>query len=253
MGLRAVPKEIDRSRPVLVLLHGSGATNMMWNLQIRTLGKKINVLATELPGHGQTPGPALESIPSYAAWVIRLLEALDLPNPLYLCGASLGGAVALETGLERPDLLSGLILSCTGAHLEVDPDLIDSLRTDYAGAVKEFVKSIFHEQSDGQLIHQSIELLSAAPPEFLIGDLLAGHGCDRRDRLSEIDRPTLVVCGTEDSLTPPELSRFLADNITGACLKLVDGAGHMPMIEQGEKFNRLLLSFVSNGCESAPV
>jgi 3-oxoadipate enol-lactonase len=64
--------------------------------------------------------------------------------------------------------------------------------------------------------------------------------------VSEIRVPTLVICGDEDKMTPPELSRYLKDNIPGAQWALIRNAGHFVMLENVEEFNRTLMTFVES-------
>jgi 3-oxoadipate enol-lactonase len=88
------------------------------------------------------------------------------------------------------------------------------------------------------------EALNRIKPNLLAGDLRA---CDRLDLagdLAKIALPALFVCGDDDKMTPPDLSRFLAEKISGAKLALIEGAGHYVMMERPDAFNSLLAAFV---------
>ena len=90
-----------------------------------------------------------------------------------------------------------------------------------------------------------IESLSAVNPRVMRGDFLA---CDRLDLIEAAGRiavPTLVICGAEDKMTPPALSQAIAEKIPGARLALVEGAGHMVMLEDPVAFNSALAGFLS--------
>jgi len=81
---------------------------------------------------------------------------------------------------------------------------------------------------------------------FIHGDFTA---CDRLDltaTIAGIGIPALVVCGAEDKMTPPALSQFIRDNIPGAGLALIEGAGHFVMLENPEAFNTVLTDFVNS-------
>jgi pimeloyl-ACP methyl ester carboxylesterase len=84
------------------------------------------VLAVDLPGHGGSTGPALRSVPAYAAAVAAWCEEAGLA-PAPVAGHSMGGAVALWMALEHPGLVSALGLVSTGARLRVSPDLLSGL------------------------------------------------------------------------------------------------------------------------------
>jgi len=70
---------------------------------------------------------------------------------------------------------------------------------------------------------------------------------DQRDRAASIDVPTLVLCGTEDKVTPPELSRELARLVPGARYEAIPGAGHLSNLEKPDEFNRIVEEFIANG------
>jgi 3-oxoadipate enol-lactonase len=67
---------------------------------------------------------------------------------------------------------------------------------------------------------------------------------DQRERVAGIGVPTLIVCGDQDKVTPPELSRELAAATAGAQLGVIPGAGHLANIEKPDEFNRLVDDFV---------
>ena len=88
------------------------------------------------------------------------------------------------------------------------------------------------------------EGLAKVNPDAFYGDLFA---CDRMDIEAEVGSiaiPALVICGDEDKMTPPDLSRFIADAVPGAKLALIEGAGHYVMREKPAEFNQVLADFV---------
>ncbi|MDE2573385.1 MAG: alpha/beta fold hydrolase, partial [bacterium] len=84
-----------------------------------------------------------------------------------------------------------------------------------------------------------------------LADFRACDAFDLRDRLGEIAVPTLVVCGSEDRMTPPKYSAFLCEAITGARLAHLEGAGHVPQLEQPEPLARLIAEFAATLGEGA--
>jgi pimeloyl-ACP methyl ester carboxylesterase len=79
--------------------------------------------------------------------------------------------------------------------------------------------------------------------DVLYGDLLACNNLDLTQELGEIRVPALVICGAEDKMTPPDCSRQLAASISGATLEIIEGAGHMVMMERPAEFNMSLDKF----------
>ena len=235
---------LDPERPTLAMIHGSGGSKDSWPDQIHVLDDRINVAALELPGHGLSQGPLKPSVKEASEWVCRVLEAWDLPRPPVLAGHSLGGAVTIETGLTRPDLIGGLVLVGTGAHLPVNPALIEKLENDFPSAAALIMKWAFAKSTDPALVQATLEDVLKVPPAVLINDFKACDAFDRRADLEAVSRPTLIVCGQNDKLTPPSLSEFILEKISGACLEIIEEAGHQVMIEQPEKFNRAVLNFI---------
>jgi pimeloyl-ACP methyl ester carboxylesterase len=87
--------------------------------------------------------------------------------------------------------------------------------------------------------------MSTTPPDVLHGDFVACDAFDIMDRLGEIAAPTVIVCGTQDWLTPSKYSIYLRDHIAGATLHLVEGAGHNVMIERPEAVVEALEGFLA--------
>ena len=79
----------------------------------------------------------------------------------------------------------------------------------------------------------------------MAGDFAACDTFDVRDRLGEISCPVLVVCGTEDQMTPVKYATYLRDHIPNAELVLIEDAGHMVTIEKAEEVNRAIEEFLA--------
>ena len=127
--------------------------------------------------------------------------------------------------------------------MPVNAMILEGLKTDPASVIALAAKFSVTKENRERLSRIVIEGLSRANPDTLHGDLLA---CDRLDIVNEvatIAKPTLVMCGADDKMTPPALSQFLKDNIPGARLSLIENAGHMAMLENAEAFNEALKSF----------
>jgi pimeloyl-ACP methyl ester carboxylesterase len=88
------------------------------------------------------------------------------------------------------------------------------------------------------------EGLKKGNPEILHGDLFACDKLDVTEAVKKISIPVLVICGDDDKMTPPALSRYIADNVPGGKLALIPGAGHFVMNEDPEAFNKVLIEFV---------
>jgi len=233
------------SRPPLVLLHGAGGDHLSWPPELRRL-PDARVYTLDLPGHGKTEGPGRQSVEDYARIVKEFLDDAGLARAVVV-GHSMGGGIALSLALEFPERVCGLGLISTGPRLPIASSILEDAATasTFPQAVKTFQRSLFSVAASTQLVDATFKRLASNRQTLLHGDLVA---CDRFDVLNRLDAirtPTLIVCGTDDKLTPPRFSEALAMRIAGAALQTMDGTGHMLMLEQPGRLAKLISVFIS--------
>lgn len=226
----------------LVLVHGAGGTSMHWPGELRRL-PETSVYALDLPGHGQSPGAGCTTIAEYAQVVVDWADALALPR-FVLAGHSMGGAIAQTVALHHPQRLAGLILVGTGARLAVSPAILDGLSRDYAATARLIAEWAYKRQADPATLDAYAAAMLKTPVNVTHGDFVACSAFDVTGALSQIALPTLVIVGLEDRLTPPKLSRFLAQQMPAARLLEVPEAGHMVMLEQSAVVAAAVQEFV---------
>jgi pimeloyl-ACP methyl ester carboxylesterase len=112
-------------------------------------------------------------------------------------------------------------------------------------AIKSLQEMSFGSQTPANLKEIAFKRLAKTRQTLLLGDLLACDRFDLTDRLEAIRTPALVVCGTEDKLTPIRFSEALSSQIPGAALQTVDGAGHMLTLEQPRRLAKLISIFLA--------
>jgi len=224
--------------PPLILVHGAGGNHQHWGAAIRNL-RGADVHALDLPGHGRSSGSGQQTIADYAAFVVKFMDALGLERAI-VAGHSMGGATAVTAALDYPQRVAGLILVGTGARLRVLPKILEGTLSDFENTVELICQYAYARQAPRELVRQGLQRMLQVAPQTIHDDFAACNACDITGRLGEIRCPTLVVCGTEDTLTPPKYASFLAEHIAGAELKLVEGAGHMVMVEKGEEVSGIV-------------
>lgn len=236
--------------PAIVLLHGAGMDRTVWQFQTRYLSHRgIRTLAVDLPGHGESDGPALHSISGMADWVVAFMDVAEVAQAA-LVGHSMGALIALEVAARAPARVRALGLLGAAADMPVHPDLIAAaegagplaaeLITDWGfGAVSH---KGGHPHPGFWAMGGAARLLQGAAPGVLAGDLRA---CDTYkgalEAAARVTAPVLLICGDEDKMTPPKNARGLveaADNITQIVLP---ATGHMMMIERPREVAKLLL------------
>lgn len=223
----------------LVFVHGSGGCGELWHYQTQAF---LQSEAVTLPGHPQ--GQPQLSVTGYAEWLHRYAQERGYKD-LVLCGHSLGGGVVLQYALSYPQDVSGLILVGTGARLRVHPqyiaELVAATRDSSAWAKDMEQRYRLVEPAFRQaVIRKRIEI----GPAVQMVDLLCCHHFDVIDHISQIKVPTLIICGTNDEMTPPKYSQFLHDHIAGSKMVLVDGGTHYAFMEKPQQANSAIAQFL---------
>jgi pimeloyl-ACP methyl ester carboxylesterase len=232
---------------LLILLHGSGGDSSVWEEQ---LGENIPVIAPDLPGHGRSDGPLRTSAQEYAAWLDTFTRALEIKN-FFLAGHSLGGAIAQEFGRAFPRSAAGLILAGTGTHAVIASEYLNRLRQNFLAAVKASCLTAYASGAADAVYAQGCEMLTRNGPDALYSDLQAYKAFDSRPWAATLSLPALVLCGSDDRITPPTDSEELSGLMPQALLKIIPGAGHMAMMEAPREFNEAVKAFLSKTTENA--
>ncbi|MDZ7698271.1 MAG: alpha/beta hydrolase [Deltaproteobacteria bacterium] len=242
IGFQEGKGRLSRDHPTLVMIHGAGGQSQIWQNQRRLSNKGIHTLALDMPGHGKTREPAKASIDSYAHWLSEQLHAL-FDHPVYLMGHSMGGAIVQEVACIHPSPLAGIILVGTGPRLRVSPAFLKGLKDNFEQTVDTLIHFAYTENTDPSIIRAGAELMKAAGGSVVLGGFEACNRFEMGNKLKDIHLPCLIICGEEDKLTPPSLSKTLHDQIEGSDLSIIPGAGHMVMIERPTAFNQCIADF----------
>ena len=235
---------VSPERRSIVFVHGAGENGMVWQNQRRGLDRGVNTICLDLPGHGQSAGKGYDTIAEYSRWLVRFLQQLALDGVI-LAGHSMGGAVVTEAAIECPEEMDGLILIGSGARLRVSSETFQGLAGDFEATAAKLVRQCYGPRTLDKVVKWGLEQLLQERPEVVLDDFKACNGFDRLNEISSIKQPTLVICGSEDTMTPPKYSKFLADNLQRPTLRIIEGAGHMVMVEDPFKTNAAILKFLA--------
>jgi pimeloyl-ACP methyl ester carboxylesterase len=201
-------------------------------------------------GHGKSEisiPPSQISIKRYADFVNGFLETLNIEKAT-LIGQSLGGAVCIQFCLDFPEKVVCLGLINTGAKLGVNPQLLSMLRKDFSKALRMGLENILGQKPeeatqirrDNAVTKDMLE----TDPAVGLADFEACNKFDSRKKLSQIRKPTLIIGGSKDLMTPPWFHHYLHEEIENSTLRIIEGVGHLSMIEKPEEFNAILSEFL---------
>ncbi len=231
----------------LILIHGACENSSFWKAQIEVLQKRNYLVLIDLPGHGQSARLGEEvSIPTYSMILREVIQGLDLNSP-FLLGHSMGGAIAMTVAVEAPKLIGGLVLANTGAKLGVLSEILAGLETDFAATIQTIIapRELSAAHADSLLEWISNEMV-LTDPSVGLGDFLACSRFDIRAKLKIIGVPSLIVSGDQDNLTPTKWAAYLSENLSDSELAVIQGTGHLTMLERPEAFNQVLAEFLSD-------
>ncbi len=245
--------EGDPKLPVLMLCNSLGTTLDMWAPQMPAMLAHFRVLRYDTRGHGRsqvTPGEY--SIAQLGADAVALLDHLGMQRVSF-CGLSMGGMTGMWLGANRPDRVERMVLANTGAKLGDPPTWEARFAAVRSGGMASITPSVLdrwftarYQRLSPNEVQKVRAMLLATSPDGYIANGAAVRDMDQRADLAKIKVPTLVIAGTYDGSTPPELGREVAQAIDGARYVELDAA-HLSNWEQTGAFSSAVLSFVLDG------
>jgi pimeloyl-ACP methyl ester carboxylesterase len=246
-------RSIGKGQPLL-LLHGAMVNGTIFSLTsvAEELSKTYEVIIPDLAGHGASkniPGPY--TVERLANDVVKLLGSLGIRS-VYLLGYSYGGAVAQQIAHTRPSLVKKLILASTFAYNKI------TLREKIEGMVAPLILQLLGVARSARLLTRNLPefannpALSAALEKIMadndtqtaVAVYRALLAFDSRPWAEEIDCPTLIIAGTNDTAVPPHHAYFLHSKIKGSQLEIFKDAGHALLWTDSVKFVNSVKSFL---------
>jgi pimeloyl-ACP methyl ester carboxylesterase len=234
-------RDFDPSLPAIVFLHGAGMDHSVWALHARAFAHHgFAVLAPDLPGHGRSAGPALNSIAALADWTAALLNAAAA-KAARLIGHSLGSLVALEMAARHPEKVTALSLIATAAPMRVSDELLGAAKANEHAAIDMIALWGYGQravlggcQAPGLWMLGGAErLLERAQSGVLFADLNACN--DYKDALTaaaKVAVPAEVILGSRDMMTPLKSGKAIAAALADCRLTVLEDSGHMLMSER---------------------
>ena len=253
--LRLNVVERGRGKPLL-LVHGYPLDHSMWREQLDDLAGAYRVIAPDLRGFGASAVTSgVVTMEQLADDIARLLDALNVSEPVVFCGLSMGGYVAWQFALRHRSRLARLILCDTRAAADSPEAAAGRIKTaerviaEGAAVVadtllpKLFAPGTFQHQP--QIVEDTRQVILTTKPEGIAAALRGmAQRADVSSRLREIDIPALLVGGELDAISPPVEMRQITSQMPRARFVEIENAGHMAPLEQPAPVNAAIREFL---------
>ncbi|GAB4388635.1 3-oxoadipate enol-lactonase [Albidovulum sp.] len=237
-----------RGRAV-VFANSLGTDLRMWDKLIPRLPQGLRLVRYDKRGHGLSDcPPAPYAMGALIRDAERLCDALEIRECVFV-GLSIGGLIAQGLAVKRPDLVRALVLSNTAAKIGTTEMWAERIAAIRAGGIEAIAEATMQRWFSRRFratpeLRGWRNMLTRQPPEGYVGCAAAISGTDFITPTSGLTLPTLVIAGSEDGATPPDLVRETAGLIRGARFELLRGAGHLPPVEDPQAYAAVLTAFL---------
>jgi pimeloyl-ACP methyl ester carboxylesterase len=240
----------------IILVHGFPYDHQMWQAQIEEFSKDYLCVSYDIRGLGESPaGDGQFTMESFVDDLEYIAEELKLQKPA-LCGLSMGGYISLRAMERIQDKFSALILCDTKSMADDNEGKLKraaAIKQINSGKFNEFIETFVLNCFGEKFVKESkaeyekvVDRSKKNNPVGVKGCLVAMVGrTDTSEKLNNIKLPTLVICGSHDRLTPPDVMKSMSDKIPGAKFLIVENAGHMAPIEQPAAVNKAIKEFLA--------
>ena len=254
-GLSVILSGSNEAKAV-VFVHGFPFDHIMWQRQVEELCKENLCVTYDIRGLGESNvGDGQFMLEMFVDDLENIIDELKLNRPV-LCGLSMGGYISLRAVERMQEKFSALILCDTKASAD---DNVGKLKR--AAAIKQinsgefnpFIESFVLNCFSEKFVRENNAEYRKVVERSKMKNQLGVKGClltmasrtDTTESLSKIKLPTLIICGSEDKLTPPDQMKKMAEQIPDAEFLLVNNAGHMTPIENPQVVNEAIKNFLA--------
>lgn len=245
-------ERIGNGQPVL-FIHGLGSSSRDWEMQVPFFSKQYQIITFDLRGHGQSQKPrGPYTISLFAADTAELIKSLGVP-PAHIIGISLGGMIAFQLAIDHPELIKSLMIVNAGPEVVVRTwkdrwqvffrfAIVYLLGMRKMGEV--LSKRLFPKDEQASLREIFVERWAENDTQAYLNTLRAIVGWSVTNQIHKINLPTLIVAAEHD-YTPVSAKEAFVSQMPKAKLVVVENSRHATPVDSPERFNELVLSFLS--------
>jgi len=242
----------------LLLIHGYPLSRKIWDSQMDGLANIASMIRVDLRGHGESyPFEGVYQMDILADDCYKLLQHINVDPPIVVCGLSMGGYITFALYRHYPDLFKGMILTSTRAAADSvqgkasrEAGIKSALENGTASIVNGMAPKLvspFTLTTKKELLTSIREIMLETSTNGVVGALQGIR--DRPDStplLAEIKCPVLIIHGTDDQIIPIGESEIMCEQLQDAQLITIAQAGHLPNMEQPERFNQVVRDFIAS-------
>lgn len=245
-----------QAKDTLLLLHGAGADKSSWLPWVKAFGHARRILVIDLPGHGESTQDLTLGfeLPAQAERLMQFISALGLGR-VCLIGNSMGAAIALRLAYSHPESVAALVLIGALGAPSRPSWLLEQMAKDGSNpmlniqSVADYrrmmavgmVKPLYIPGFMLRLLTEE-KIRRAAVDRKVLADIEVSF--DQRGLLTHISAPTLIIWGREDRVVHVDDAELLHRSINGSRKVVLDGVGHVPMVERPAQVAKLCLEFL---------
>jgi len=239
--------------PMIVFLHGAGMDHSVWVMPARYFARHgYQVMAVDLPGHGQSDGPALDSIDAMADWTKKLIQHTGSgESKTIVAGHSMGSLICISLAARYPEMIEKMLLLGTSAPMPVSVVLLNAAKDNDHAAI-DMANTWSHGQrsmlgaSDNpgtSNLYMGERLLERVAEDVYFRDFSACNGF-AIENYPVIETPVLIITGDEDKMTPPKAGMAVAQRLHNSEVTHLRGCGHSMLIEQPNQTLDAMAEFI---------
>jgi 3-oxoadipate enol-lactonase len=238
--------------PAIVFVNSLGTDFRIWDGVVEALGERYRIIRYDKRGHGLTDAPpAPYAMADHVADLEALLELLGVGEVMPV-GLSVGGMIVTQYAARHPGRVRRLVL-CDTAHKIGNDELwnsrIAAVEREGIASIRDMVMerwfSPSFRSSQRAALAVCSNMLVRQPVAGYSGTCAALRDTDNTDLVKALKIPVLLMVGSNDGSTPPDLVRSTHDLIPGSRFVVLDGPGHIPCVEAPEETARLIGDFAA--------
>jgi 3-oxoadipate enol-lactonase len=241
--------------PVIVLIHGHPFNRSMWAPQLLALSSQFRVVAPDLPGYGASAARGQKvTMREFAESVLELLDEIAVAEAAVV-GLSMGGLIAMELGLRRPERIRAVVLAATTAAPVSEPEAhrrratADQMERDgMLDVALDMAAKLFGPAArrDPGIVEPVVSMMIRSPPAGAAAALRGrAERPDYSGLLQDLTVPALVIAGDHDPYADESIVAQLVGALPEPEVVRMPGVGHMPNLEAATAFNDAVAGFLS--------